>query len=94
MSHYYQVNAKVHGKSALHIAIAEGYIHVLKTLLQYRPNLDIEVCVSLSIGMRVFEQYLCCYIFILCFYLLQDETGERPLHFCAHLYVILPPIYN
>ena len=38
-----QVNAKVRGKTALHLASAEGYTSVLKTLLEFRPQLNVEV---------------------------------------------------
>ena len=38
-----QVNAKLQGKTALHIAAAEGFIHVLRALLEYGPNLNAQV---------------------------------------------------
>lgn len=38
-----QVNAKVDGKTALHLAAAEGYTHVIKTLLDFSPLVDAEV---------------------------------------------------
>lgn len=39
-----QVNAKAAGKAALHCAAIGGNIEVLKTLLEFHPNLEIEVC--------------------------------------------------
>ena len=38
-----QVNAKLQGKTALHIAAAEGFIHVLKVVLEYGPDLNAQV---------------------------------------------------
>ena len=37
------MNAKLQGKTALHIAAAEGFIHVLKALLEYGPDLNAQV---------------------------------------------------
>ena len=46
LSSYYtpQVNTKAAGKAALHCAAAGGNIDVIKTLLEFHPDLEIEVC--------------------------------------------------
>ena len=38
-----QINTKVEGKGLLHIAIIEGYTPIVKVLLGYNPNLELEV---------------------------------------------------
>jgi hypothetical protein len=38
-----QVNTQMEGKGPLHLAIVEGFISVLKTILKFRPDLDMEV---------------------------------------------------
>ena len=41
---FLQVNAKAGGKAAIHCACAQGNLDVLKCLLEFSPNLEIEVC--------------------------------------------------
>ena len=38
-----QVNTKYKGKGAIHIAVVEGFVPVLRTLLQFHPDLEMEV---------------------------------------------------
>lgn len=32
------------GKTAVHVAVEEAYTHILKVLLEFNPNLELEVC--------------------------------------------------
>lgn len=41
-----QVNTKLEGKGPLHIAAVEGYVPVLRALLQFSPDLEMEVIIS------------------------------------------------
>lgn len=41
--YHLQVNTQMEGKGPLHLAIIEGFISVLKTILKFRPDLDMEV---------------------------------------------------
>ena len=47
-----KVDRKVRGKAALHVACIDGYVGVLRKLLEYKP--DLELLVSLSL--RVLEK--------------------------------------
>ena len=38
-----QVNTKAAGKSAMHCAAAGGHLNVMKCLLEFSPNLEIQV---------------------------------------------------
>ena len=38
-----KVNTKMQGKTALHIAAAEGFAHVMKVVLEYGPDLNATV---------------------------------------------------
>lgn len=38
-----QVNTKVEGASPLHLAIMEGFMSVLKTIIHFKPDLNIDV---------------------------------------------------
>ena len=40
---YVQVNTQMEGKGPLHLAIVEGFVSILKTILKFRPDLDMEV---------------------------------------------------
>ena len=42
--HHVQVNTQLERKGPLHLAIVEGFISVLKTILKFRPDLEMEVC--------------------------------------------------
>jgi len=42
-----KVDRKVRGKAALHVACIDGYVGVLRKLLEYKP--DLELLVSLSL---------------------------------------------
>ena len=41
-----QINRKLHGRTAVHVACTEGYIGCLKLLLTYNPNLELIVRIS------------------------------------------------
>ena len=43
LSHYVQVNRMIDGRAAVHEACKEGYLGVLKALLEYNPDLDLMV---------------------------------------------------
>ena len=49
LSHYVQVNRMVSGRAAIHEACKEGFIGVLKALLEYNPDLDIMVCMIIPL---------------------------------------------
>ena len=67
---------KLLGKSPLHVAIADGQVNVLKTLLQYTSNVDV---VSAIPDIKSNENYL------IVVHILQGDTdGDTPLHTCAH----------
>lgn len=40
---FVQVNHKMEGKGALHVAAVHGYLSVIKTILQFDPDLEIKV---------------------------------------------------
>ena len=40
---FVQVNTQLEGKGPVHIAIVEGFISVLKTIIKFRPDLEMEV---------------------------------------------------
>ena len=40
-----QVNVKAAGKAAIHCAAVAGNTDVIKCLLEFSPNLEIEVCI-------------------------------------------------
>ena len=40
------MNTKYKGKGPVHVAVVEGFIPVLRTLLQFRPDLEMEVYVQ------------------------------------------------
>ena len=48
LCHYEQVNRMVDGRAAVHEACREGYVSILKALLDYNPDLDLMVCVLLQ----------------------------------------------
>ncbi len=37
------MNAKYEGKTAVHVAVEEGHLNSLRTLLEFRANLELEV---------------------------------------------------
>jgi len=44
-----KVDRKVLGKAALHVACIDGYIGVLRKLLEYKPDLELLVSLSLRL---------------------------------------------
>ena len=71
-----QVNTKAAGKAAVHCAAVAGNIPVLKCLLEYEADLEIEV-----IKIVWWSFIMTCSCFSLSFS--QDEDGDKPLHLCA-----------
>ena len=47
-----QVNVVVQGRTAVHVAIEESHMEVLQVLLDFKPNLELEV--------RVCTLYILC----------------------------------
>lgn len=44
-----QINRKLHGRTAVHVACTEGYIGCLKLLLTYNPDLELIVRIACSL---------------------------------------------
>lgn len=59
------------GKAALHCAAVAGNTDIIKCLLEFNPNLEIEVgCLSHMTSHDYFYK--------------QDDDGDKPLHLCAY----------
>lgn len=49
---------KLFGKSPLHVAIADGQVNVLKTLLQYTSNVDVvSTMLRIKTSVRIHKNY-------------------------------------
>ena len=74
------MNTKASGKAALHCASVSGDIPVMKAILEFNPDLEIEVHVCTQTWTGHLNHGFGHYH-------LQDEDGDRPLHLCAYRYV-------
>lgn len=48
MDWFVQVNAKAAGKAAIHCASAAGNVDVIKCLLEFSPDLEVEVRININ----------------------------------------------
>ena len=74
----------VDGRAAIHEACREGFISVLKALLEYNPDLDIMVCMIIPLLQKVLQCNAIC---------TQNGNGLKPIHVCAYRYVAMHSFY-
>jgi len=72
----------------IHYAVAARKDFVLKALLEFNANVEIEVCFYIAVT-PVSSNLV--YVTSSLFYT-KDATGQRPLHLCAKGYVLLPKL--
>ena len=70
---YYQVNAKVDGRTALHCAAAIGNLQQMKLLLEFGAGIEIEV--------SYLNGWCISFISVISLYLFQDNRNNRALHY-------------
>ena len=71
------MNAKAAGKAAIHCAAVAGNIPMLKAVLEFSPNLEIEVYIACYLLKHHTTLYYNAFP-------IKDEDGDRPLHLCAY----------
>lgn len=72
----------------IHYAVAARKDFVLKALLEFNANVEVEVCFYIAV-IPVSSNLV--YVTSSLFYT-KDATGQRPLHLCAKGYVLLPKL--